>query len=228
MTKRSVTLIVLLTSLPLLAIGAALAQTAVTEDDDWLTPRERAVARHPNLDPDWTWMQEDQAILLIKAGGYSDVLSLERFGAFWRGKAMANGASYHVAINRYGDLFGHIDRKSLIAARERNERTKPLANMLATLNGPVVAQAALKPRRPMPTIMGELGWTWLSEEQVITILNGRGYTHVRNLKRDAEGLWRAKAVNGNLEAVHVAVDVYSNVETQPESTGGVAQADPTD
>ncbi len=238
MTKRLIALRSLaLTILPLLAAGAALAQTTeVSEDEDWLTPQERILGHHPNLHPDWTWMSEDKAILLLKAAGFSDVLSLERFGAFWRGKAMANGAFYHVAINRYGDVFGHIDGKSLIAAREkeRNERTKPVENMLATLNGPIVApssQAAptvVTPHHPVATVMGETAWTWLSEEQVIAILKSNGYTHVRNMKRDAEGLWRAKAVNGNLETVRVAVDVFSNIEIQPEYTGGVAQADPTD
>ena len=238
MTKRSIALRSLaLTILPLLAAGAALAQTTdVSEDEDWLTSQERILGHHPNLHPDWTWISEDQAILLIKSAGFSDVLSLERFGTFWRGKAMANGSFYHVAINRYGDVFGHIDRKSLIAARdkERNERTEPVVNMLATLNGPIVAPVsraaptAVAPRHPVVTVMGEVGWTWLHEEQVMTILKGKGYTHVRKLNRDAEGLWRAKAVNGNLEAVRLAIDVFGNVKTQPEYTGGVAQADPTD
>ena len=143
MTKRSVITLIALSSVPLLVAGAALAQTTgVSDDEDWLTPRERTLAHHPNLYPDWTWISEDQAILLLKAAGFSDVLGLERFGTFWRGKAVANdGAFYHVAVNRYAEVFGHMDRKSLIAAREkeRNETTKPVANMLATLNGPIVS-----------------------------------------------------------------------------------------
>lgn len=235
MTKRSVVIKSLLILPALLAAGAALAQTTeVADDEDWLTPQERTLARRPHVHPEWTWMREDQASLLLKAAGFSDVLRLERYGAFWRGKATTHDASYHVAINRYADVFGHIDRKSLIAARERKEPAKPAAtSLLATLNGPIVAPTsqaaptALRPRRPVGTVMGEIGWTWLQEEQVIKILQSQGYTHIGGLKRDAEGLWRGKAVNNERAAVRVAVDVFSNVDTQPEATGGVAQADPS-
>ena len=228
-------LIVALTSLQLLAAGAALAQTpAFDDDEDVLTPRERILARHPHLHPDWTWMSENQAILLLQAAGCSDVLSLERSGAFWRGKATAGDASYHVAVNRYGEVFGHVDRKSLIAATETAQRAKPVVKtMLASLNGPIeVPKTQTAPtsltRRPVASVMGEVGWTWLREDQVTRILESKGYSSISHLRRDEEGLWRAKAVNDELAAVRVALDVYGNVETQPEGTGGVAQADPTE
>jgi hypothetical protein len=223
-----------LTSLQLLAAGAALAQTpAFDEDEEVLTPRERILARQPHLHPDWTWMSENQAILLVQAAGYSDVLSLERYGAFWRGKALAGDASYHVAVNRYGEVFGHMDRKSLIAATEKEERAKPVVKtMLATLNGaievPMKQSAPIKlTRRPVATVMGEVGWTWLREDHVTRILKSKGYSNVSHLRRDDEGIWRARAVNSERAAVRVALDVYGNVEALPESTGGVAQADPT-
>ncbi len=228
-------LIVALTSLQLLAAGAALAQTpAFDDDEDVLTPRERILARQPHLHPDWTWMSENQAILLLQAAGCSDVLSLERYGAFWRGKATAGDASYHVAVNRYAEIVSHIDRKSLIAAMERQEGAVPVVKiMLATLNGPIEApKTQTAPtsltRRPVATVMGEVGWTWLRDDQVTRILKSKGYSSISHLRRDEEGIWRAKAVNDELAAVRVALDVYGNVDTQPESTGGVAQADPTE
>ena len=49
-------------SLLLMAAGAAVAQTIdIVEDEDLLTPLERALARHPDLHPEWTWMSENQA-----------------------------------------------------------------------------------------------------------------------------------------------------------------------
>jgi len=228
-------LCIALASLPLLAAGAALAQTTVTpEDEDWLTPRERTLARHPDLHPEWTWMSENQAVLVLKAAGYSDVLLVERYGAFWRGKAIKEDGSYHVAVNRYMDVIAHMDRKSLVAAAERKERAKPASQtMLATLNGPVdvpVAQAAptaLRVGRPVATVMGEVGWTWMHEDQVIKILQSSGYAKIRSLKRDPQGVWRATAIKDDI-ALHVAVDFYGNVATQSESPGGLAQASPSD
>jgi hypothetical protein len=221
-------------SLPLLVAGAALAQTIIPEDEDLLTPRERILARQPNLHLEWTWLSETQAIALLKAAGFSDVFSLERYGDFWRGKAKTGDASYHVAINRYAEIVSHIDRKSLIAAMEREELAKPVVKtILATLNGPAeVPESQVAPsvltRSPVTTVMGEVGWTWMREDQVTRILKSKGYAHIGSLHRDAEGIWRAKAVSGELSPVHVAVDMYGNVETQPESTGGVAQGGPSD
>ena len=91
-----------LINLPLLALGTALAQTPTAVDyDDMLSPAERALSRHPDLYPEWTWITQGQADLVLKAHGYDFIFNLERAGQFWRGKAMRDGASYYVAINRY-------------------------------------------------------------------------------------------------------------------------------
>ncbi len=224
-------LIVALTSLQLLAAGTAIAQT-MEVDDELLTPLERILNRHPDLHPEWTWMSGNQAAAVLKAAGYSDVFSLEKHGAFWRGKAISGDTAYHVAVNRYAEIVSHVDRKSLIAATKRQEATPPSV-LLATLNGPVeppmlqTAPTTLK-RQPVATVMGEVGWTWLREDQVTRILESKGYSSISHIRRDEAGIWRAKAVNDELATVRVALDVYGNVETQPESTGGVAQADPTE
>ncbi len=228
-------LCIALASLPLLAAGAALAQTTqVAEDEDWLTPRERILARHPGLHPEWTWMSENQVVLVLKAAGYSDVLGVERYGAFWRGKAIKEDGSYHVAVNRYTDVIAHIDRKSLIAAAERKERANSASKtMVATIIGPVdvpVAQAAptaLAVGRPVATVMGEVGWTWMTEGEATKILQNKGYAYIRRLRRDPQGIWRANATKDDV-ALSVAIDFYGNVATQPVSTGGLAQADPSD
>jgi hypothetical protein len=45
-----------------------LAQTPTAPDyDDMLSPLERALNRHPDLSPEWTWMTECQAALVLKA-----------------------------------------------------------------------------------------------------------------------------------------------------------------
>jgi hypothetical protein len=218
-----------------LAGGAALVQTpAFAEDPDLLTPKERALGRRPDLNPEWTWMTEGQAIQILKGNGYSDVLSLEKYGEFWRGKALKENASYHVAINRYSEVVDHMDNKSLLIAEERSEKAvKASKTMLATVNGSVVAFSSrmapseLTVARPVPTVMGEVGWTWITEDQAVQILKGKGFTNIGTLRRDAQGIWRAKAIKDDL-ALRVAVDVFSNVETQPESHGGLAQASPSD
>ena len=232
MKKLSIALI----NLPLLALGTALAQTPTVPDyDDMLTPQERALNRRPDLNPEWTWMTEGQAVRDLKANGYDFVFNLERAGQFWRGKAMKNGASYHVAINRYAEVFGHMDRKSLIAAAERAQEkaAKPSVTMIATLNGPVavstsrVAPTELTPARPVATVMGEVAWTWMTEEQAIQILKSKGYTNIGTLRRDQQGIWRAKATKDGL-ASHVALDVYANVQAELDGGGGLAQASPSD
>ena len=45
----------------------------------------------PALDPEWTWMTEGQAALVLKAHGYDFIFNIERAGQFWRGKAMRDG-----------------------------------------------------------------------------------------------------------------------------------------
>ena len=75
-----------LTILPFLAAGPALSQNA--PEDDFRTPQQRTVGRHPEINPDWTWMIEDQAAGIFKGAGYDLVLSLEKSGSAWRGKAM--------------------------------------------------------------------------------------------------------------------------------------------
>jgi hypothetical protein len=224
-----------LTCLPLLAAGAALAQTPTfAEDSDLLSPPELVLHQRPNLNPEWTWLTKDQSNGILLGSGYSDVLSLEKDGAFWRGKAVKDNASYHVAINRYAEVVGHIDRKSLIIATERNERAGNASKtIVATLNGPVavpisrMASTELTPVRPTPTVMGEIGWTWMTEGHAVQILKGKGFTHVGTLKRDGQGIWRAKATKNDM-AFRVALDGYSNVETQPDNQGGLAQGSPSE
>ena len=143
--------------------------------------------------------------------------------------------SYHVAINRYAEVFGHMDRKSLIAAAERAQEkaSKPSITMLATLNGPVaastsrVAPTVLTPARPVATLMGEVAWTWMSEGQAIQVLKSKGYTNIGTLRRDEQGIWGTKAAKDGLVS-HVAVDVYTNVQAELDGGGGLAQATPSD
>ena len=84
---------------------------AFQQDEDLLTPHDRALSRNPQRYPGWTWMTESQAILLLKARGFSDVFRLEKAGSSWRGKAIKDHASYHVAIDRYARLVAHLDKK---------------------------------------------------------------------------------------------------------------------
>jgi len=219
-----------LTILPFLAAGPALSQT--TPEDDCLTPQQRTVGRHPEINPDWTWMIEDQAAGIFKGAGYDLVLSLEKSGAHWRGKAMRNSESYHLAVNRYGEVFGHLDRKSLSLRDLQAKRTEPTETsktMQATLNGPVVASIShmaptpLSPGRPVVTPMGEVGWTWMTQDLAVRLLIAKGYADTSSISRDEHGIWRAMATKNDLP-VHVAIDMYGNTEDQPEGHGGVAQA----
>jgi len=99
-------------------LGAVQARDSTAEtpvfqqDEDLLTPQERVLSRNPHRHPGWTWMTESQAILLLKAKGFSDVFRLEKVASIWRGKAIKDHASYHVAINRYASIFAHMDKKS--------------------------------------------------------------------------------------------------------------------
>ncbi len=85
---------------------------AVQQDEDLLTPEDRVLCRNPHAYPGWTWMTESQATILLKATGFSDVLRLEKAGPSWRGKAIKDDLSYHVAIDRYARVLGHLDKES--------------------------------------------------------------------------------------------------------------------
>ena len=118
-----------LINLPLLALGTALAQTPTAVDyDDMLSPLKRGLNRHPGASPEWTWMTEGQAALVLKAHGYDFIINLERAGQFWRGKAMREGASYHVAINRYAEVSGHMDQKALLLQLSGLKSSKTFCN----------------------------------------------------------------------------------------------------
>ena len=226
MKKLSIALMIL----PFLAAGPAFAQAA--DPDDMLTPTERGVNRHSDVNPDWTWMTAGHAAKILK-GDYDVVLSLEKSGAFWRGKAIRNNKSSHVAVNRYCEVFGHLDHKSLalralIAAEPKV--AKPAKTMLATLNGSVAAYSsrsaptALTPAS-VRTVMGEVGWTWMTEGQVIRTLKSKGYTDISSATRDEQGIWRANAIKDGL-ALRVALDIYANVEAELSGGGAVAQLSP--
>ena len=214
--------------------GDSSAETpAFQQDEDLLTPQDRVLSRNPHRYPGWTWMTESQAILLLKAKGFSDVFRLEKVASIWRGKAIKDHASYHVAIDRYASIVAHMDKKSresyAVAGQTKRDAAKASKAMLATLNGPIAvtisqkAPTVLTSGKPVATVMGEVGWTWMKENHVIRILKSRGYTNIRSLRRDAQGIWRAKAIHDDL-ALRVGIDIYGNVETQPESHGGLAQA----
>ena len=216
--------------------GNSSAETPVIQQDEGLLTPQRLLGRNARAHPGWTWMTESQAILLLKAGGYSDVLSLEKAASIWRGKAIKDHASYHVAINRYASIFANLDKKSrmlhVAADQTQREAAKASRTMLATLNGPVAvpvsqqAPTALTPGKPVATVMGEVGWTWMKENHVIRILKSKGYATIGGLSRDTKGIWRGKAIRDGL-ALNVAMDIYGNVKTQPESHGGLAQASPS-
>jgi hypothetical protein len=178
-------------------------------------------------------MTESQAILLLKARGFSDVFRLEKAGSSWRGKARKDYLSYHVAIDRYTRLVAHLDKKSreqyaAVAEKTKRDAAKASKTMLATLNGPVAvrtsqkAPTVLTPAKPVLTMMGEVGWTWMKEKHAKLMLKSKGYANIVSLRRDARGIWRAMALRDGF-ALNVAVDIYGNVETQPESRGGLAQ-----
>jgi hypothetical protein len=222
-----------LATLPLMAVAAALAQTPVVpQDEDLLTRQERILSRSPHAHPGWTWMTESQAIFLLKARGFSDVSGIENESSFWRGKAIKDHASYHVAINRYTGLFMHVDKKSresyAVAQQTQRDAAKASRTTLPTLNGPIAvpisqtAPTALTSGKPVATVMGEVGWTWMREKHARLILKSKGYANIVSLKRDAKGIWQGKALRDGV-ALNVAMDIYGNVKTQPENRGGLAQ-----
>jgi len=93
--------------------GDSSAETpAFQQDEDLLTPLDRVLSRNPHRYPGWTWMTEPQAVLLLKATGFSEIFRLERAGSSWRGKAIKDKLFYHVAIDRYTRVVAHLDKKS--------------------------------------------------------------------------------------------------------------------
>ncbi len=242
------TLSIALATLPLLAVVAtALAEPPVVpQDKDLLTPLDRQLSRNPHLYPEWTWMTESQAILLLKARGFSDVFRLEKAGSSWRGKARKDYLSYHVAIDRYARLVAHLDKKSresyAVAQQtqpadskrrgKKRDAAKASKTMLATVNGPIAvpisqkAPTVLTPGKPVLTMMGEVGWTWMREKDAKLMLKAKGYTNIVSLRRHARGIWRAKALRHGF-ALNVAVDIYGNVEAQRYGSGGLAQGSPS-
>jgi protein CpxP len=221
---------VALAMLPFLATGPALAQEAF--DPEMLSPSERALNMHPERNPEWTWMREDQAAAILRGHGYGLVLSLERSGAAWRGKAARNNESYHVALNRYAHVFGHLDKKGRSLRAPQGRGAMPLISphaVISTLNGNVatstsqMAPTGLTSGRPVATVMGEIGWTWMKENQAVKLLEKKGYARINNLRRDEQGIWRGKAVK-NQVAVLVGIDLYGNTVDEPVGDGGVAQA----
>jgi hypothetical protein len=100
--------------------------------------------------------------------------------------------------------------------------------MLATLNGPVAvpirqkAPTMLTSGKPVATVMGEVGWTWMREKHARLMLKSKGYANIVSLKRDPKGIWQGKALRDGV-ALNVAMDIYGNVKTQPENRGGLAQ-----
>jgi hypothetical protein len=108
----AVTCVLAIANLGAVQAGDSSAATPVfQQDEDLLTPHDRVLSRNPQSYPGWTWMTESQAILLLKAVGFSDVVRLEKAGSSWRGKAIKGYLSYYVAIDRYARLVAHLDKK---------------------------------------------------------------------------------------------------------------------
>jgi len=109
----AVTCVLAIANLGAVQAGDSSAATPVfQQDEDLLTPHDRVLSRNPQSYPGWTWMTESQAILLLKAMGFSNVVRLEKAGSSWRGKAKKDDLSYHVAIDRYTRLVAHLDKES--------------------------------------------------------------------------------------------------------------------
>jgi len=109
----AVTCVLAVANLGAVQAGDSSAATPVfQQDEDLLTPHDRVLSRNPQSYPGWTWMTESQAILLLKAMGFSNVVRLEKAGSSWRGKARKDDLSYHVAIDRYTRVVAHLDKES--------------------------------------------------------------------------------------------------------------------
>ena len=109
----AVTCVLAIANLGAVQAGDVSAETPVfQQDEDLLTPHDRVLSRNPQSYPGWTWMTESQAIRLLTARGFSDVFRLEKAGSSWRGKAVNDELSYHVAIDRYAQVIAHLDKRS--------------------------------------------------------------------------------------------------------------------
>lgn len=217
---------------PFFGIGAANAQMLIDVDPDLLNSRESALGMHPWTNPGWTWMTEDHVRHVLKAAGYDVIIGLNKSGAAWIGKAIAGGDSNHIVVNRYAEVYGHLDRKSL-ARREFERKAKSEQHdLVATLNGAVtppltqLAKGEKTPGQPSATVMGEVCWTWMREDQAMHLLKGKGYARIQSLRRGEHGNWEARAVKDDV-ALRVDIDWYGNTIDQPLGHGGVAQADST-
>jgi hypothetical protein len=217
---------------PFFCIGAANAQMLIDVDPDLLNSRERTLGMHPWINPGWTWMTEDHVRQMLKAAGYDVIIGFNRSGEAWIGKAIAGGDSNHIVVNRYAEVYGHLDRKSL-ARREFEQKAKgEQRNLVATLNGevtPPLAQLANGKKaagQPSATVMGEVCWTWMREDQAMQLLKGKGYARIHSLRRGGDGNWEARALKDDV-ALRVDIDWYGNTIDQPLGHGGVAQADST-
>lgn len=216
---------------PILAVGAANAQVAPDPDPDLLNAKERALGKQPWANPGWTWMTEDHALQILRARGFDLVIGLAKSGEAWVGKAMGADDSYHVTVNRYGEVYGHYDQKTLARHEFLQKAARDREDLIATLNGAVsppiyqVAKNAAVVGRPSLTMMGEICWTWMREDQAQKILESKGYAHIKQLKRGDHGNWEAMAIKDDI-ALRVNLDWYGNTQDQPEGLGGFAQADP--
>ncbi len=116
---------------------------------------------------------------------------------------------------------------------KKRDAAKASKSMLATVNGPIAvpisqkAPTVLTPGMPVLTMMGEVGWTWMKEDQAKLLLKAKGYANIVSLRRDTKGIWRGKALHDGL-ALNVGVDVYGNVKIHPKHNGGLAQMSPSD
>ena len=74
---------------------------------------------------------------MLRAIGHDIIIGIDKSGAAWRGKAMSGGDSHHVVINRYAEVYGHLDRKSIsrreVEEKARSERSELVATLMAVL-----------------------------------------------------------------------------------------------
>lgn len=76
-----------------------------------------------------------------------------------------------------------------------------------------VAATVIDSAVPAPTTRGIPGANFFSEKQVRTRLENDGFTHVMDLKRDKDGIWRGTAIK-RAKQVSVGLDFKGNIITQ--------------